>query len=68
MMPVMDGPAFIAALKLINPQAKVIAASGLSSSKFAVRAKELGAKHFLTKPYDVRSLLEMVNALIHDPA
>lgn len=66
MMPVMDGAAAIHALKKINPAVKVIAASGLSTDGNIARATELGVKHFIPKPYNARTLLEKLQAILRD--
>lgn len=57
MMPVMDGAATIEAITRINPQAKVIAASGIAATRESPRMAELGVKHFLAKPCAVEALL-----------
>jgi hypothetical protein len=67
MMPVMDGPVTIRALRKLNPQVRVIASSGLTESLDAADLDRLGVKIFLTKPYDAKTLLKTVaQALIQD--
>jgi PAS domain S-box-containing protein len=56
-MPIMDGPATINALMRINPQVKIIAASGLNSNGRVARAAGAGVSHFLPKPYTTEALL-----------
>jgi two-component system, cell cycle sensor histidine kinase and response regulator CckA len=60
MMPSMDGPTTIKTLQKINPEVKIIAVSGLSSSDNLVKAKSAGVKIFLSKPYSTRELLETI--------
>lgn len=69
MMPIMDGPALISAIHRIDPAAKIIAASGLSSgAKIGVnRVSALGVKHFLPKPYSADSLLRMIRKVVNEP-
>jgi PAS domain S-box-containing protein len=58
MMPVMDGPALIKALLKLNPEARIIAASGLNADGRAAKATSAGVKHFLPKPYTSETLLK----------
>ena len=57
MMPFMDGPATIRALQKLNPQIKLIAASGLAANEKAAEAASAGVKTFLAKPYTASKLL-----------
>jgi two-component system, cell cycle sensor histidine kinase and response regulator CckA len=58
MMPFMDGPATIRALRKMNPQVRVIAASGLAVGDKAAEAAAVGAHAFLAKPYTAEKLLK----------
>ena len=58
MMPVMDGLATIQVLMSINPQARIIAASGLNIKDMVARAMSAGVKHFIPKPYSAETLLK----------
>jgi CheY-like chemotaxis protein len=60
MMPVMDGPMTIRALRKLNPQVRIIASSGLTDSIDAADLDQFGVKTFLTKPYDAKTLLKTV--------
>ena len=64
MMPVMDGPGLIAALRRINPEVGIIAASGLNANGNAVRAATAGVKHFLAKPYSAETMLKMMKTVL----
>jgi len=64
MMPLMDGPATIQALMSQNPQVRIIAASGLSTSSNAAKAAKEGAKHFISKPYTTATLLQTLHAVL----
>ena len=64
MMPVMDGAATIRALKHINPQVKVIAASGLGSLSNHESLRDLGIKHFVSKPYGTEILLQTLQEIL----
>ncbi|WP_395751544.1 PAS domain S-box protein [Prosthecobacter sp.] len=60
MMPVMDGLATIQVLMRMNPQVRIIAASGLSVKDMVVKATAAGVKHFIPKPYSAETLLKTV--------
>ena len=66
MMPVMNGTATIHALCKINPQVKVIVASGLNANDNSIQASDSGIKHFLPKPYTSRMLLEKLRAALDE--
>jgi PAS domain S-box-containing protein len=63
-MPVMDGRATVYALLKINPQARIIAMSGLDESKSAIMAANAGIKHFISKPYTAGVLLKTLRSVI----
>jgi PAS domain S-box-containing protein len=64
MMPVMDGPALIAALRRIDPKARIIAASGLNANGNVARAASAGVKHFLAKPYSADTMLTLLKKVL----
>ena len=64
MMPVMDGPALITALRRIRPRVRVIGASGLIANGHVVRAANSGVKHFLAKPYSADTMLDMLRQVL----
>jgi PAS domain S-box-containing protein len=59
-MPVMDGPATIAALIGINPQVRIVASSGLSS------ASDVGTRPFIPKPYDAETMLRVLHEALRE--
>jgi PAS domain S-box-containing protein len=65
MMPVMNGPALIAALRRINPHVRIIAASGLGANADVARAMQSGVKHFLAKPYTADAMLVLVHRVMN---
>jgi len=65
MMPIMDGPATIEALMQMDPEVRVIAASGLNIKGMAAKATNVGAKHFLPKPYTAEMLLKTLHTVLH---
>ncbi len=64
MMPVMDGAALIRILTRINPEVKILAASGLTSNHTVNKSGGAGAQHFLTKPYTAETLLRAMRVLL----
>ena len=64
MMPFMDGPAAIRALRKMNPQVKIIAASGLGASDKAAEAASVGVHTFLPKPYTAEKLLKTLAEIL----
>ena len=62
MMPVMDGPATIAALAKINPDIKIIAASGLTGEG---QLTSPTVRAFLPKPYTAEKMLNAVYLALH---
>lgn len=64
MMPVMDGPARIQLLRRLNPQVRIIGASGLNAESQVARAAGAGVKHFLRKPYTAETLLNAVRTVL----
>jgi two-component system, cell cycle sensor histidine kinase and response regulator CckA len=66
MMPYMDGPATIRALRRLDPKVKIIATSGLKAEDKIADAAQLGVKAFLTKPYTAEKLLKTVAAALKE--
>ena len=66
MMPVMDGPTTMVALRKINPEVRMIAASGLSDPRLDDRAGPVPPP-FLAKPYTTRHLLETLRRVLRQP-
>jgi PAS domain S-box-containing protein len=65
-MPIMDGPATVIALKAINPNVKVIGSSGLASQDGAAKAKEAGIRHFIPKPYTTGIILNTLHDVLQE--
>lgn len=59
MMPVMDGPSMIQVLLRINPQVRIIAASGLHA-----HAASMGVRQFIPKPYTAETLLKTLHLVL----
>ena len=65
-MPFMDGPSTIRALQRMNPNVKIIAASGLGTAQRTGEGALEGVSVFLTKPYTAEKLLKTLAQLLQD--
>lgn len=68
MMPTMDGLTAIRALRKINPEAKIIATSGLTLSNTLVDLSSVGVDVFLPKPYMAEELLKDLHQILCQPS
>jgi PAS domain S-box-containing protein len=59
-MPVMDGASAIHALRSLEPEVRIVAASGLHGNGKTSRAVNAGVRHFLPKPYTTTGLLQAI--------
>ncbi len=64
MMPVMGGKQCLDGLLRLNPDVKVVIASGFSVNGHTQDALSAGAKGFVHKPYDIRQVLEIVREVL----
>lgn len=64
MMPYMDGPATIRALRKMDPEVRIIATSGLKINSRAQEISQLGIGTFLTKPYTAETLLKTLAKIL----
>ncbi len=64
MMPVMDGPALISAVRRLDQKVPIIAASGLNSNSSMAKVSAAGVGHFLAKPYNTESLLKVIRIVL----
>jgi len=67
-MPIMDGPATINALRRIQPRLPIIAASGHDPTGRIGRDSGTMISGFLAKPYSVEALLSLVADCLRQPA
>jgi two-component system cell cycle sensor histidine kinase/response regulator CckA len=65
-MPGMGGSLCLQELTKINPEAKVIIASGYSISGSEKEIIEAKSKGFIRKPYNVREMLNLVREVLDD--
>jgi CheY-like chemotaxis protein len=64
MMPFVDGPALIRALRKIHPDVKIIGTSGLLDSGRIEEIGKLGLSAFLRKPYRAELLLRTIHSAL----
>lgn len=68
LMPYMDGPATIRAIRKLDPRTKIIATSGLKSDVKTAEAAQLGVTTFLNKPYTAEKLLKTLALMLKNDA
>jgi CheY-like chemotaxis protein len=61
MMPIMDGPALIQAVRRLAPAIPIIAASGLTANR---SGSMYGVRHFLSKPYTADAMLRALRDVL----
>lgn len=65
-MPVMDGYATIRALRVLNPEVRIIGSSGIGSNGHMARALGAGVAHFIVKPYTAESVLRVLFQVLNE--
>ncbi len=65
MMPVMGGAATVRVLLRLDPEVRIIVASGSSSKNIEAEVAEMGVKFFMPKPYNAETLLWTLHTLLH---
>jgi PAS domain S-box-containing protein len=63
-MPVMDGPATIAALRSVEPGLRIIGSSGFADQEVMSRAQADGVEHFISKPFTAEALLVKLHEVL----
>lgn len=66
-MPVMDGPAMVVALKSLNPEVRIVGSSGLQTEETMARARAVGVRDFVPKPYSAAMLLSTLARVLQTP-
>lgn len=66
-MPVMDGPATIIALKIIEPKVRIVGSSGLTANGNVAKAAGAGVEHFVPKPYTAEAILRAIHDILSEP-
>jgi two-component system, cell cycle sensor histidine kinase and response regulator CckA len=65
-MPGMSGKDCLKQILMINPQAKILIASGYSADASTKECIEMGAKGFVAKPYRFKELLQQVRKALDE--
>jgi PAS domain S-box-containing protein len=66
-MPVMDGPATVAALRKLRPSLPIIVSSGYMKDEGGAKLLGTGVEHFITKPFTAETLLSALHAVLAAP-
>ncbi|MBI3552133.1 MAG: response regulator [Elusimicrobia bacterium] len=61
MMPGMDGIETLRTLRKEQPWLEVVMATGFGTSETALKSMRLGACHYLTKPYELQDLIDVLD-------
>ncbi len=67
-MPIMDGPTTIVALRAMNPKVRIIASSGTDADDVVAQARAAGVQYFIPKPYTAEALFAILHQVLHPPA
>ena len=67
-LPGMMGEEIFMALKELDPQVKVLVATGLGKTPSLERLRREGILGVVTKPFDFARLLETIRSVLHDQA
>ncbi|MGO9585247.1 MAG: ATP-binding protein [Limisphaerales bacterium] len=65
-MPIMDGPAAIVALKAINADVKIVGSSGAASAGGMAKARDAGVQYFIPKPYTAETMLTTLHEVLQN--
>ena len=65
-MPGMDGKRCLYELLRVNPEARIIIASGYVSQELGTEILEVGAKGHVGKPYHLASMLKVVRTILDE--
>lgn len=63
-MPVMDGPELVAALKMIRPGVRIIAISGMATETSIGEVNRLGVRRIIPKPFTLTAILGAVREVL----
>jgi two-component system chemotaxis response regulator CheY len=63
-MPEMDGIKALKAIRVLDPQAKVVMCSAMGQKSLVLEAIEAGALNFIVKPFDEAKVKEVVGKIL----
>lgn len=64
MMPIMDGPGLIRALRRVDAAVPIVGASGLNANGLVAKAARAGVEQFIEKPYSTPVLLRVLDDVL----
>jgi CheY-like chemotaxis protein len=67
MMPLMDGPSLVRALRQIDPAIRILAISGLGPESNVADPRRLNVQGFISKPYSTEALLSALRDVLSAP-
>jgi len=67
-MPVMDGLQALEEIRRFDPEANVLMCTSFSSRQYITEAERLGAKGYLSKPFDLEKIRAKVGGICELPA
>jgi two-component system chemotaxis response regulator CheY len=65
-MPEMDGMETLRRLLAMDPEARVLVCTSFSSQQYVVEALKVGAKGYLSKPFDLERIREKISKICGD--
>jgi len=63
-LPTTSGLDVLENIRQINPEAKVIMISGYTTAKAIAEAKQKGAFAFLEKPFEIKTLINLITSIV----
>jgi two-component system, cell cycle sensor histidine kinase and response regulator CckA len=66
LMPGMGGKQCLEALRKLDPNVRVLIASGALNSEIEADLKKIGARGLIAKPFDTPQLLEKISKIIDE--
>ncbi len=66
LMPILDGPATVLALRALDPHVRIIVSSGVAPSTYVLQAARAGVTHFVHKPYSASELLTVIASCLRE--
>jgi hypothetical protein len=64
MMPEMDGPTLVAALRVLDPQVRIVGITGMADAAGMSGLKTLELSAMLAKPFTIEKLLEVIRGAL----
>ena len=65
-LPRLDGIGTLRLLKTVDPKARVVMVSSMTSKKKVLECVKLGAEQYIVKPYDMKKVKEVLEELLSE--